>query len=446
MDERVVLDRLQREQQALLDQLAHQQGDTSIPDVEAQIKDFQERFKRAQAEKYGLLAQMHQADMELAKTTAGLSDEDRRILTGQATPPNSVGVMPTKTSAAPADQAEYERVLAEIQNVTSQNIELINRNGEVVNKMTSDLLQAKAELMKVPKAGSVGPVGGQQALEAKIKTHKAEAEACREECRRLEERVEEDRARREAPDVQLVQQLNAQIYSQNRMIESLALRLQSDPPPMQPPRTAEILDEVEVLKRKIEQVQDERHQKQVQSERHSRELREETARYEKELERTLAQKASIEKEFEHRKKDLDELKRLQQEQRDLQERRTALQRHIARHKMHIEVSDAKIEDLKEQTSEIRQRALDVAQAAPRTSNNLTALVQSSNGSGQVEQHLAKVVSQLQEKVNAARAFDDKLANDEAEAQADLARVQDEVKRMEEQMASLKAARSATSLA
>mmetsp|Transcript_47918 Transcript_47918/g.138652 ORF Transcript_47918/g.138652 Transcript_47918/m.138652 type:complete len:603 (-) Transcript_47918:118-1926(-) len=384
-EEMTRLFRLQVRSQALRARLGLEEG--SEPAVEEQVEDHVAKLRQAIASNYGLRAEQQVVDQELATTTASLTQEGRLIVTNDVpTPPRTP---PASGDLLEQDPEEHERratvVMAEIQAITKGNIELISDFDEQIKVLEAELLDARRQPSGAPedKAG--------------------DEEATAREREASQSLLQQDEALRS---------LEQEIDHLQRSLEASAGAGQMEQPDT---RALQAEEEIAQVRKSISQ-------EQAATEEQRQVLRRDLRELEEHFQAAMAAKLEAQREIGERQQVQDMLATTERDRTDEQLHRDTLEKELSRSRCRIGVCDEKIQRLRDEAADIRERAALLLQASPDMA-----------GGRSPRNELELLVGRRQEELRAARASEEEVRQERDNIQQALEAAKVEAAVLEQKM-------------
>lgn len=383
-----------------------------VVDVEDQVQAHLERLRYAIAENYSLKSELQAVDKEMAQTSAGLTQEERMNMTGAFTPPP-----PTGNSGL--DSLENERHAAEltgeIESVNQRNLQLISQCDEEIEAMEAELLRLRYEQSQVMQSkhsksvAQASPEDEQRLQEQFVKLHTLQVE-----CQQYEAAMEGPARKTSNADARTIQMLQVELEWQQEEIENLKAILARSEEPMMPPNTGVLVEKVDELEDQLSKAKRQNAQDQASCEQYSLELRRDAQEFRAELEKVNGEKAKVEKELEQLKtvrSSASLVERLHQEQ--LQQK-SFLDNELARCTRRIDVATQRIQQLKEEDDDMRQRVNLIMRSKPESTRSSTNAGQDPPDNAQVAE-LRDIVANLEEEVSRVQRQQHLLTREKQEA-------------------------------
>lgn len=370
-----LLRQVQVQNQRLRQQLGFRDEEV-VPEAEEAQRAHIGRLEQAIHQSFNLRAKLQNADKELATLGASISnlskEEQLALTSGSMTPgagpPSSGNVAAAEDFFSAEVKRQSEKVMGEIQEVTRANLEMIKEQDEKIKTLEKDVSVARRQHQQL--SGQVNDRNSSLAMPAtndQLASLETELRDVLQTCQDIEAALGQEQQKKSEATSRIIQKLQTERDVLVEEIGSLRESLQKGKDPLADseyvrPATSILVDEAGQLKAQLSREDDNSMQEQGALELQAEDLKSATKDYEKQLQRSLAEKETMEAELQELRETRDGAKAIEKECLELRERKETLTKAMGRCREMIKVYDQKITEQRNETDDMRRRVKDVVGA------------------------------------------------------------------------------------
>lgn len=339
--------------------------DVAIPEVNEKMRWHMGRLKEAIYRNFDLRENLQSADKELAMISVNMSKEDRLALSQGG----SVG--PATNGSTGEDETEIrrhtEKLMAEIQEVTHANIQLIKEYDEEIKKLEKELSAARRQAQTQAQMRNRAPPIPDEHGTRQLQNYNTELQAVQSACQQLQDAIDQDNERKRESGNRTIQKLQTERDVFLEEIEKLKQSLQRDTEEdvlvedsVQIPATAVLSLEANHLQVQLADATDKGVQEQGALELQADDYRRQVRQHQEQHQKVKAEIDTLQSELQELRETRDGAKAAERECAELRENKDKFMGEIGRCKSMVRVYDEKITELKNETSDIRRRVHDVS--------------------------------------------------------------------------------------
>lgn len=349
--------------------------DETLAEAEEALDMHAKRLEQAVHQSFNLRAKLQNADKELAMLGASissLSKEERLALTsgslytgGAASPPPSGNVVEDYFSAEVKRQSD--KVLAEIQDVTRSNLDMIKEQDEQIKTLEKDVSLHRRQYQKLTgEVNSRTSPSNKHNAKDQLQSIETEIRDVLSTCQDIEAALNQEQIKKSESVSRTIQKLQTErdvfLEEIDKLRQTLENKDQLQDSEYVRPATAVLVDEAGQLKEQLSQADDRGVLEQGALELQAEDLKTTTKEHQKQLQAALAEKEAMEAELQELRENRDGAKAIERECHELRERKEALANEAGRFRQRIRAYDEKIGEQRNETEDMRRRVKDVVGA------------------------------------------------------------------------------------
>jgi len=366
-----LLRQVQVQNQRLRQQLGLRDDET-MPEVDEARRRHLGRLEQAIHQSFDLRGKLQNADKELATLGANISNmtkEERLALTSGSLTPS---VAPPASGNAVEDyfsaevKRQSDKVLAEIQEVTRTNLEMIKEQDEQIKTLEKDVSVARRQHQQLSGQVNSRATSSANGANEQLQSIETELRDVLQTCLDIEVALDQEQQKKSESLSRIIQKLQTErdvfLEEIDKLRQSLEKKDQLEDSEYVRPATAVLVDEAGQLKVQLSRADDIGVQEQGALELQIEDLRTSTKEYQKQLQTAKADILAMEEELQELRENRDGAKAVEKECHELRERKETLTNAAGRCRQMIKVYDEKIGEQRNETEDMRRRVKDVVGA------------------------------------------------------------------------------------
>jgi hypothetical protein len=368
-DDMLLLRQIQVQNQRLRQEVGLR-DDLGLPEVDGKMQMHIARLQEEVYKNFALREKLQKADKDCALLSVSLSKEERLALTHMAPTPERPSAFQGGAPLAEDDadvRRRTEAMMADIQEVTHHNIQLIKEYDEQIKSMEKALSTARRQHQQLQAQAlaqtRTQPVVDEQKISEQIQFYAQELQALKENSQQLEEALNKERGRSKETELRTIQKLQAErdvlVEEIDKLRQSLQRGAEEEPAAM-PPATGVLSAEADQLRTELKNFRDRGLEEQGELELQAEDLRQKTREYQEQLKKVEEEKLKVQTELQELRMNRDGARAIERDSMELQRTKDDLANASGRCRSMIRVYDEKITELKKETDDIRRRVQDVS--------------------------------------------------------------------------------------